>query len=85
MSQIQEQTPENSLSVAEQDPIGIHKIMTEAPYFPKPTSQEIRVDLEALTKAIEQNDPRTFRQVTFTMTNQEIAQVRILEEELNVL
>ena len=36
-------------------------------------------------RAIENNDPRTFRQITFNLTNHEIADLKVLDEELNVL
>ena len=63
----------------------MNQFLGDVPYFQKPTSQEIRVDIEALIESIEKNDARIFRQVTFSMTNQEIADIRILDEDLNVL
>ena len=45
----------------------------------------MKFDHEALIEAIEKNDARIFRQVTWSLTNQEITDIRILEEELNVL
>jgi hypothetical protein len=43
------------------------------------------VDYDSVSKAIENNDPRLFRQITFSMTNHELTEMRLLEEELNVL
>ena len=68
-----------------QNPIGVNQFIGDVPYFPKPTSQEMKFDMQALIESIEKNDARIFRQVTFSMTNQEIADIRILDEELNVM